>query len=116
MYRFCGYGLELFVDEVLARHRGTPTVSCATDATGQHWLIVALESDLSHLSWVCAPVSSHATDLVRTGHTPAAEAVAHCPSGWVELVSVVDGHSVPDRRVACADLPAGFTAPIRLAS
>ncbi len=116
MFRFCGYGLELFVDEVLTRRQEDPSVCTATDATGQRWLIVASSVDPANLAWVCAPASPHTLDLVRSGHSSAYEAVSHSPTGWVEMVSIVDGHSVPDRRIACSDLPAALRSPFRLAS
>jgi len=43
---------------------------------------------------------------VAAGLTSAADAVRHSTTGWVEVVSVIDGHSVPDRRLSCSDLSA----------
>jgi hypothetical protein len=106
MLRFCGFGLELFIDEVLERHHDDPVVCSATDFTGQRWLIVEGERKDKELSWLCAPASSKAVDLVAAGLTTAADAVRHSTTGWVEVVSVVNGHSVPDRRLSCCDLNA----------
>jgi hypothetical protein len=106
MLRFCGFGLELFIDEVLERDHDDPVVCSATDFTGQRWLIVEAERKDKDLSWLCAPASTRAVDLVAAGLTSAADAVRHSTTGWVEVVSVIDGHSVPDRRLSCSDLSA----------
>jgi hypothetical protein len=91
MLRFCGFGLELFIDEVLERDHDDP---------------VEAERKDKDLSWLCAPASTRAVDLVAAGLTSAADAVRHSTTGWVEVVSVIDGHSVPDRRLSCSDLSA----------
>ena len=104
MLRFCGFALELFVDEVLERKFDEPVVCSATDFTGQRWLIVEADHKDKQLSWLCAPASAKAVDLVTSGRATAVDAVRHSSTGWVELVRVVDGHAVPDRRVRCSDL------------
>jgi hypothetical protein len=59
MLTFCGFDLELFVDEVLNR-RDWPTVCCDHDFTGNQWLIVQVDDDPAHLAWLCAPASERA--------------------------------------------------------
>jgi hypothetical protein len=108
--RFCGFGFELFVDEVLNRRADDPAVCSATDATGQHWLIVEATHDADDISWVCAPASARMVDLVRDGKAEAADAVMHSETGWVEMVRVVGGHAVPDQRLTCSELAAGQPA------
>ena len=68
MLRFCGFELELFVDEVLARENG-PTVCCGRDFAGGLWLIVQVDDDPDRLVWMCAPASGPAIQAVR-GDTP----------------------------------------------
>ena len=104
MLRFCGFALELFVDKVLDRRCEDPVVCAATDFTGQRWLIVEADHHDKELSWFCAPASDRAVELVTSGRAAAIDAVRHSSTGWVELVSIVDGHAVPDRRVRCSDL------------
>lgn len=107
MLRFCGFDLELAVDSVLQRRSDEPAVYSATDPGGQHWLIVETDRhDGETQAWLCAPASPLVVDLVRSGRATPSDAVLHSLTGWVEVVAVVDGHSVPDRRVACSDLPA----------
>ena len=104
MLRFCGFGLELFVDEVLKRDQDDPTVCSATDFTGQRWLIVRAERKDKELAWLCAPASTRTLDLVASGRAAPADAVRHSATGWVELVTTVDGHVLPERRLRCSDL------------
>jgi hypothetical protein len=104
MLRFCGFGFELFVDQVLQRQSGVPVVCSATDFTGQRWLIVEAAHKEKDLSWLCAPASPRVVDYVSAGRADAADAVMHSTTGWVELVSVIDGHAVPDRRLRCSEL------------
>ena len=59
MLTFCGFDLELFVDDVLNR-RDWPTLCCAHDPTGNQWLIVQVDDDPAHLAWLCAPASERA--------------------------------------------------------
>ena len=147
MLRFCGFGFELFVDEVLTRCSDDPVISSATDSTGQHWLIVeaAVAGDglgggpgggtteagervwggaeprtadrlPDDISWVCAPASLRMIDMVRSGKATVADAVTHSQTGWVEMVSIVGGHSVPDRRIPCSALAATFRFPVALSA
>lgn len=114
MLRFYGFNFELFVDEVLDRHCDDPVVCAATDATGQHWLIVEADHVADDLTWVCAPASARMVDLVRDGKAAAVDAVMHSQTGWVEMVSLVDGHSVPDRRMTCSELASSHRLPAAL--
>ena len=52
---------------------------------------------------------SHSVGIIGTGlqartQLEAVAAVRHSLTGWVEVVRVVGGHAVPDRRVACSEL------------
>jgi hypothetical protein len=105
MLRFCGFGFELVVDEVLVRLADDPVVCAATDPCGRRWLIVETNHKDKSLSWLCAPASSKVVDLVASGQATAMDAIRHSKTGWVELVQVVDGHSVPDRRLRCSEIP-----------
>jgi hypothetical protein len=105
MLRFCGFGLELVVDEVLVRLADDPVVCAATDMCGGRWLIVETNHKDKSLSWLCAPASSKAVELVASGRATAMDAIRHSTTGWVELVQVVDGHAVPDRRLRCSEIP-----------
>jgi hypothetical protein len=105
MLRFCGFGLELFVDDVLTRFCDDPIVCAATDAAGRRWLIVEAVHDGSEAMWVCAPASPKMVELVGSGQASAADAVRHSLTGWVEIVSTAEGRSIPEERVACSQLP-----------
>jgi hypothetical protein len=105
MLRFCGFDVELVVDEVLCRRSDDPVVCAATDDSGQRWLILETDHREMQLSWLCAPASPKVVDLVASGQAAPSDAVRHSNTGWVELVRVVDGHSVPDCRLRCSDLP-----------
>jgi hypothetical protein len=111
MLRFCGFDLELVIDSVLERRGDQPAVCAATDPADQLWLIVEAAHREPDLSWLCAPVSSRVMELVSDGRASAIDAVRHSRTGWVEVVRVVDGHAVPDERVACAQLTAGESMP-----
>jgi hypothetical protein len=100
MLRFCGFDLELFVDEVLDR-RDWPTLCCAHDITGNQWLIVQVDDDPGHLAWLCAPVSERAMRAVRDGHCAPTDVVRHSATGAVELVTIDHGRTVPDRCLLC---------------
>lgn len=105
MLKFYGFDLELVVDLVLQRRSDEPVLCTATDLTGQRWLIV--EPERRHdqvLAWLCAPASRRVVELVESGQAAATDAVLHSLTGWVEVVEVVHGHAVPDRRMACAEL------------
>ena len=110
MLRFCGFEIELFVDEVLQREGDEPAVCSAVDQVGQRWLIVEGAHRGSDISWYCAPASRRAIDLVAAGRAAPSDAVMHSETGWVEVVRLVEGHSVPDRRVLCAQLAAELVA------
>jgi hypothetical protein len=99
--RFCGFELELFVDDVLAR-QGWPSICCARDFTGSQWLIVQVDYDPDHLSWMCAPASEKAVLAVRNGYAKPTDVLRHSATGTVELVTVDHGRAVPDRCVPCA--------------
>jgi hypothetical protein len=104
MLRFCGSDLELTVEAVLARRDEQPSLCSATDSDGRRWLIVESEHDDGDLAWICAPASERMVKLVEAGHADALDAVRHSQTGWVEVVRVVAGHSVPDWRVPCSAL------------
>jgi hypothetical protein len=110
MLRFCGFELELIVDSVLQRTGDEPAVCSAVDQGGQHWLIVEGAHRGSDISWFCAPASRLAIDLVASGRASASDAVMHSETGWVEVVRLVGGHSVPDRRIPCAELAGQLVA------
>jgi hypothetical protein len=104
MLRFCGFGLELFVDEVLTRRCDDPIVCSATDASGRRWLIVEAVHDSSHTAWVCAPASPRMIELIASGRASAADAVRHSVTGWVEIVSTAEGRSIPEERIRCSQM------------
>lgn len=104
MLRFCGFELELIVDAVLDRHDDEPAVCSAVDQAGQRWLIVEGAHAGRDSSWLCAPASRLAIDLVASGRATPADAVMHSETGWVEVVRVVNGHAVPDSRVPCSQV------------
>jgi hypothetical protein len=110
MLRFCGFDIELIVDEILRREGDEPAVCSAVDQGGQRWLIVEGARRGSDVSWFCAPASRRVIDLVATGRAAPADAVMHSETGWVEVVRVVEGHSVPDRRMLCAQLAGELVA------
>ncbi len=116
LLKFCGFDLELTVDQVLQRQCDHPAVFSATDDDGDHWLILEAAQQDEHLSWICAPATDRVVELVSTGQAEAADAVRHSATGWVEVVRVVAGHAVPDQRVSCADLaaatPVGSATPV----
>jgi hypothetical protein len=99
--RFCGFELELFVDDVLTRQLW-PSICCAHDFTGQRWLIVQVNYDPDRLTWMCARASEQAVQAVRSGYASPADVLRHSATGTVELVTVDHGRAVPDRCVPCA--------------
>lgn len=113
MLRFCGFEFELFVDAVLFRQADDPVVCSATDMCGRRWLILETDHKGKELSWLCAPASPKVVDLVASGKATAADAIRHSKTGWVELVRVVDGHAVPDRRIRCSELPADLAGALQ---
>ncbi|HET9732987.1 MAG TPA: hypothetical protein VFP54_09970 [Acidimicrobiales bacterium] len=104
MLKFCGFDLELTVEAVLQRDAQQPAVFSATDPAGDHWLIVEAGGDAHAFSWICAPASGRAVEQVATGRATPLDALRHSLTGWVEVVRVVDGHAVPEQRMACAEL------------
>lgn len=106
MLKFCGFELELTVDSIVARRVDEPAVYSATDGAGGHWLIVAGRAAGEEMSWLCAPASPRAIEMVASGQASASDALLHSSTGWVEVVRVINGRSVPDRRVACSELAA----------
>lgn len=111
MLRFCGFGLELFVDEVLDRRADHLAVCSATDFTGQRWLIAEGAQHDKTLTWWCAPASTKTLEMVSAGLATPSDAVCHSATGWVEVVSVVDGRCLPERRVRCSDLRTDASFP-----
>lgn len=109
MLTFCGYDLDLTVMEVLRRDHGDPVLCSAVDFCGQHWLIIGIDPDPDHLSWLCAPASSRAIDLVAVGGADAGDVARHSNTGWVELVTTDHGRALPDRCVPCAHLPTALS-------
>jgi hypothetical protein len=112
MLRFCGFDLELMVDSVLRRRSDEPVLCSARDLTGQQWLIVEAAHQDEDLSWLCAPASSKVVELVAAGRAAPADAVLHSATGWVEMVSMVHGHTVPDRRIRCSELDPETLKPV----
>lgn len=106
MLRFCGFDLELTIQGAIDRRADGPAAYRATDATGEHWLIVEAPGQGPDLCWMCAPASELAADLVASGRAAVSDALHHSRTGWVEIVRVVDGHAVPDERVSCAEVAA----------
>jgi hypothetical protein len=100
MLRFCGFDLELFVEEVLDR-RDWPTLCSARDFRGGRWLIVQVDDDPDRLAWMCVPVSARAIRAVRDGRYAPADVLRHSPTGTVELVTVEYGRAVADRSLLC---------------
>ena len=114
MLRFCGFDLELVVDEVLVR-TDWPSVCCARDLTGAQWLIVQTDDNPAHLTWMCARVSERAMRAVVDCDALAADVLCHSLVGTVEVVTVEHGRAVPDRCLLGADVaehlpadPAGY--------
>lgn len=111
MLRFYGHDFELQVESVMVRHEGETSVCVATDDSGVHWLIVEAGGDTRCRSWVCAPASERAVEMVASGRAAPLDALLHSLTGWVEVVRVVDGHSVPDQRITCSNMAAAALVP-----
>ena len=103
MLTFCGFDIELFVEEVLATDQGQ--VYSARDWSGHRWLIVNIDEDPDRLAWLCAPVSERAMKAVATGRAAPNDAIRHSATGTVDLVVVDHGRAVPDRCLLCANIP-----------
>jgi len=95
MLRFCGFDLELWVEEVLDDRDG-PAVCSGRDLTGRPWIIARVDDDPAHLAWLCAEVSERALRAVLDGRASAFDAVRHSATGTAELVTVDHGRAVPD--------------------
>lgn len=102
--KFCGFELELNVETVLERQPDQRAVFSATDALGEHWLIVEEAAEEDRVSWLCAPVSARMLELVGSGRAATPDAVRHSRTGWVEVVRVIGGRTVPDQRLLCSEL------------
>jgi hypothetical protein len=102
--RFCGFDLELVVEEVL-NPGDWPSLCSASDMNGNHWLIVQVDHDPTRLTWLCARLSERAMRAVRAGQCTPADVLCHSATGTVELVTVEHGRAVPDRCVLCERVP-----------
>jgi hypothetical protein len=100
MLRFCGFDLELFVEDALKRG-DWPSLCCARDITGSQWLIVQVDDDPAHPAWLCAPLSERAMRAVREGQCAPTDVLCHSATGTVELVTIEYGRVVPDRCLLC---------------
>jgi hypothetical protein len=103
MLRFCGFELELLVDDVISREQW-PALCEAHDEAGAHWLIVQVDEDQDHPAWLCAPVSRQAIRAVLDGRASPDDVLRHSATGTVELVSVDEGRAVPDRCLLCSEV------------
>jgi hypothetical protein len=99
MLRFCGFDLELVVPDVLPREaRGhRPVVYWAREGGGSYWLIVQMDDDPLHLSWLCGPITERALQAVVAGRGAPADPLRHSSTTTAELVTVDHGRAVPDR-------------------
>jgi hypothetical protein len=110
MLRFCGFDLELFVEEVLERRNGL-SLCAARDITGGQWLIVQTNSDPVRLAWMCAPVSERAMRALRHGHCTPTDVLRHSATGTVEWITIDHGQAVPDRCLLCQQVPDRLPPP-----
>ena len=94
--RFCGFDLELLVEEVV-RDGAWPLVCRARDRAGGTWLIVQIGGEPDQAAWLCAPTSKRAAQAVSQGRCSPLDVVRHSATGTVELVALRDGHALPDR-------------------
>jgi hypothetical protein len=104
MLIFCGFEIQLCVEQILARDNG-PELCCARDCTAQQWLIVKVGEDHDVLAWLCVPMSEHAMLAVAKGRASPRDAAQHSATGTVELVVVDHGRAVPDSCILCAAIP-----------
>src|SRR6516165_1682370 len=95
MLIFCGFDIELCVEQILVRDSG-PRLCSARDCTAQQWLIVEVAEDLDLLAWLCVPISERAMRAILEGRATSRDAAQHSATGTVELVVVCDGRAVPD--------------------
>jgi hypothetical protein len=56
MLTFCGFEIELAVEEIEAGD-DVPRLCSARDRSGHQWLTVNVDNDPNHLAWLCVPVS-----------------------------------------------------------
>ncbi len=107
MLRFCGFDLELLVDDVISREQW-PALCEAHDESGAHWLIVQVDDDQDHPAWLCEPVSPPAIRAVLEGRASPHDVLRHSATGTVELVRVAQGRAIPDRCLLCAEVDERF--------
>jgi hypothetical protein len=103
MLRFCGFTLELVVEDILEQDVW-PTLCSARDPAGCAWIIIQIDDHPDRPAWLCAPVSERAADLVGRGRATALDAVRHSATGTVELVALHNGQPVPDRCLLCSNV------------
>jgi hypothetical protein len=96
MLRFLGSDIELIVDDVLRRPEGRD-LCAAHDSSGQPWIIMQTDTDLSRLSWCCAPVSSRALETVMNCPDRAISALRHSLTGTAEVVTIHNGQCISDK-------------------
>ena len=99
MLRFCGFDLELVVEDLLPPEArgGWPVVYSARDGDGNSWLIVQVDDDPLHMAWLCAPISERALVAVVAGRGAPTDALRHSLTGSAELVTIHQGRALPDR-------------------
>ena len=99
MLRFCGFDLELVVEDLLPPEArgGWPVVYSARDGDGNRWLIVQVDDDPLHMAWLCAPISERALVAVVAGRGAPTDALRHSLTGSAELVTIHQGRALPDR-------------------
>jgi hypothetical protein len=107
MLIFCGFDIELYVEQILVRDSG-PRLCCARDCTAQQWLIVKVAEDPDRLAWLCVPLSGRAMQAILEGRATSRDAAQHSATGTVELVLVCHGRAVPDSCFLCANIPEQF--------
>jgi hypothetical protein len=109
MLTFCGFELELFIEDILDRKNG-PALCTARDLTGAQWLVVQTDDDPDHLTWMCAQASQRAIRAVRDGHASPTDVLRHSATGTVEMITIDHGRAVFDRCVPCASVPPKLSA------
>jgi hypothetical protein len=103
MVTFCGFTLELLIEDILKRDVW-PTVCRARDPVGGCWIIVHVDEDPHHPAWLCAPVSPRASQAVNEGRASPLDAVRHSLTGTVELVALHNGRAIPDQCFLCSQV------------
>jgi hypothetical protein len=112
MLRFCGFDLELLIDDVISRDEW-PALCGAHDEGGANWLIVQVDDDEDHPAWLCAPLSARAIQAVLEGRASPDDVLRHSATGTVELVTVDHGRAVPDRCLLCSEIGARPSSAFR---